>query len=64
MMLVGDRPLPPHEKGPAPKKIIFFILKNPAKKRFSINYYGPLAADTRAVTICWYYPMCIPIFAV
>jgi hypothetical protein len=22
---VGDRPRPPHEKGPAPKKIIFFI---------------------------------------
>jgi hypothetical protein len=42
--IVDDRLRPPHEKGPAPKKIIFFILKKTAKKRF-IDYYGPLAVD-------------------
>jgi hypothetical protein len=35
--IVGDRPRPPHEKGPTPKNILFFILKKPAKKRFNID---------------------------
>jgi hypothetical protein len=38
-------PPAPWKGSPAPK-ILFFILKNPAKKRFNIDYYGPLVADS------------------
>jgi hypothetical protein len=44
--IVGDRPRPPHEKGPAPKNILFFIFQKTAKKRFNVDYYGPLTADS------------------